>query len=567
MTIQSVTLTNFRGFRHHTVALNKHSVLVGHNNAGKTTLIDALRLLAVACDKAPNARYISPPNWLDGHTIGRGFTTTFKTVSFDFQNLQYNQDRDNPAKIELRFKNKVVVTVWLEGDEQTNFVQVRDQNGELATNKLAILACNLKPIFVMPPIAKVLPKENVLNPDTVETSSYGRLAYRHFRNQLRLNREHYTSWTNLLEETWHGLRVDAFNEDGGELSLYVKDPPYYSEIAWVGTGLQAWMQLIWFLCRTPKSSSIILDEPDAFLHADLQRKLIKITSEMNFDQLSIATHSSEIISDVDTNSIIVVKKGSRYSKKPGTQSEVQSVIDHLGSRHNIQLSKLSEARKLIVYEGEDQKFLSEIALKIGSSVYGKFMLVPYFDIAGVQNWHQAIGAAKALSAATRGHIKAHLIIDRDFKLESDVKEISKLAEQSGLEFHCWSRKEIESYFVSAPLLARYVTARGNKMMSVTQAAELIEKESEKLIADCLRVIAEELPKDTPTTKVREHFDLVLGTRKLSEVVSGKKLISGLSSVLKKSWGCQISATNLCRFAHIDELDGELVELVRNLAVR
>lgn len=571
MAIQSVTLTNFRGFRYHTVALNKLSILVGHNNAGKTTFIDALRLLAVACEKSYTANYIRPPDWLRNETRNAGFSTAFNTVSFDFQNLKYNQGIDRPAKIELRFKNRAVITLWLDGEDRANFVQVRDPEGNYVSNRAEARACGMTPIYVMPPIAKVLPKEILLNPETVKASSYGRLAYRHFRNQLHVWNENFEDWKSILELTWHGLRVSSFDVDtgegGNELSLMLADPPFVSEVAWVGSGLQAWIQIMWFLCRTPRQASIVLDEPDAFLHADLQRKLIKITADLNFLQLSIATHSSEIISDVDPQSIIVVKKRGRYSQKPGRREGIQSVIDNLGSRHNLQLSKLSEARRVIAYEGDDQKFLSQVALKIGDNIYHSFMLIPYFDITGVQNWHEAIGAAKALSVATADHVSAHLIIDRDYRTPEEVDQVKQISEKSGLYFHCWSKKEIENYFISPALLARYVTERGNRLMTINQARDIIEACSEEILDECKRIVSEQYYKNDDGVTLDKHMAIISENRILPDIVSGKKLISSVSQKLQKSWGCQVSAINLCRFARLEELDDEIVRLVRSLVAR
>jgi predicted ATPase len=570
MAIQSVTLTNFRGFRYHTVALNKLSVLVGHNNAGKTTFIDAIRLLAVACEKAQTGNYTRPPDWLRGQTRDPGFSTTFKTVNFDFENTTYNQHQEEPSKIEVRFRNKTTLTLWLEAEGQANFVQVRSATGEPVMSRAQARRCGMTPIYVMPPINRVIPKEELLNPETVRAQSYGRLAYRHFRNQLHIDEESYPAWLDIIQRTWHGLRVESFDagvgDGGNELSLIVADPPFVSEIAWVGSGLQAWMQIMWFLCRTPRISSIVLDEPDAYLHADLQRKLIKITAEMDFLQLSIATHSTEIISDVDPHSIIVVKKRNRYSIKPAKKERVQSIIDDLGSRHNLQLAKLAEARRVIVYEGDDQKFLSQIALKLGDGIYNSFMLVPYFDIAGVQNWREAVGAAKALAAATADHVSAFLVIDRDYRAVDEIKEIATIAQGAGLKFHCWSRKEIENFFVSHRIIARFVTACGNRLMHHDEAKALIQECADGLVEHCVGVIADQYFSGDRELAER-HFQSISDGRQLADVVGGKRLISAISSRLQKSWGCQVSAINLCRFAAEDELDGEIINLVRTFSGR
>jgi hypothetical protein len=228
---------------------------------------------------------------------------------------------------------------------------------------------------------------------------------------------------------------------------------------------------------------------------------------------------------------------------------------------------LAEARKVIVYEGDDQKFLAQVALKFGGNIYNSFMLVPYFDIAGVQNWREAIGAAKALAAATSEHVSAFLIIDRDFRTTKEIEEVGKAAEDGRLKFHCWSRKEIENYFISAPLLAKYVSARGNKTMSLSAAEEMLCAAADELTAKCIQTINENYYQSRDHDRAAAHFDEVASGRRLYEVVGGKRLISNLSRRSQLSWGCQLSAINLCRFAELDDLDNEIVGLVRSLSSR
>ena len=94
VTAKSVHLKNFRGFRDHRVSLSPTTVLVGQNNAGKSTFIDGLRILAIAVRKARTARYGAPPDWLSGTAVGFGYRISFETIDFDFSNIQYNHNRD-----------------------------------------------------------------------------------------------------------------------------------------------------------------------------------------------------------------------------------------------------------------------------------------------------------------------------------------------------------------------------------------------------------------------------------------------------------------------------------------
>ena len=112
--LKSVHLENFRGFKDHTVFLTPTTVLVGQNNAGKSTFIDALRILAIAARRATSARYGPPPDWLGTTTAsGFGYKISFETIDFDFSNVQYNHNRSEPALLQLQYTNCVTLRVWL----------------------------------------------------------------------------------------------------------------------------------------------------------------------------------------------------------------------------------------------------------------------------------------------------------------------------------------------------------------------------------------------------------------------------------------------------------------------
>ena len=50
--LHALRLQNFRGFKDHTVEFPQFCILMGQNNAGKTTIIEALRIVALAQAKA-----------------------------------------------------------------------------------------------------------------------------------------------------------------------------------------------------------------------------------------------------------------------------------------------------------------------------------------------------------------------------------------------------------------------------------------------------------------------------------------------------------------------------------
>jgi hypothetical protein len=574
--VESVRLENFRGFRDHSVSLLPTTVLVGQNNAGKSTLIDALRILAIAVRRAAMARYDATPEWLEGSTAGLGYRLLFDTIDFDFTNLQYNHDRSSPALLTLTYDNGVVARVWLRESKTDSFAQVFHSDGGLVTAHSAVSQLDVPSIYVMPPIENFYGHEKKISKARVHEFMFGRLAARHFRNQLSERVPEYGQWKRLLEDTWPGVSIKAFDgahgKIGDELTLIVRDGPNSNDIAFVGGGLQAWMQILWFLCRAPANGVIVLDEPDIFLHADMQRKLIKVLGLRKYRQTIVATHSSEIISDTPPETICVVRKREKNSWRPLTHSKLQGVIDALGSRHNIQLSKLASARKAAVFEGDDQKFLSEVAIKVSASCYDRFISVPSFQLNGVDNWQQAIGAAKVLSAASESAMPVHVVVDRDFRSDAEIKKLHDDAAKFKLTLSIWERKEIENYFVHAPAIARLISRRGKLTVDTSEVEGLIleacdglKNETIGTIADRLHQVNKSEAHSTIHAKAERLFRGMVKSREVQNVVSGKRLVSRLSEASKRKYGVSFGAMAICKEMRADEFDSYLVGVVKILA--
>lgn len=73
-----------------------------------------------------------------------------------------------------------------------------------------------------------------------------------------------------------------------------------------------WLQVIWFLTLFRESEIIILDEPDVYMHADLQKRLIRLIKN-EFPQVILTTHSIEIMSEVEPEDILIIDKEAKKS--------------------------------------------------------------------------------------------------------------------------------------------------------------------------------------------------------------------------------------------------------------
>ena len=106
--------------------------------------------------------------------------------------------------------------------------------------------------------------------------------------------------------------------------------------------------------------TLILDEPEVFLHPDLQRRLVRLL-EFTDKQVVVATHSSELLAEVDPRDIALVDRSVRSARKMKEDSALLSVADQLGSRFNLALSKALRSRAVLFVEGRDAKLLRLVA--------------------------------------------------------------------------------------------------------------------------------------------------------------------------------------------------------------
>jgi len=132
-----------------------------------------------------------------------------------------------------------------------------------------------------------------------------------------------------------------------------------------GFGFQIWCQLLTHLSRSNEASIIIIDEPEIYLHPDVQRQLLSILRSLDADVL-LATHSVEIMGEADPSEILLVNKGSRSAKRLKDVEVVQVALESLGSTQNVTLTHLARTKKILFVEGmSDYKSVRRFAKNLG----------------------------------------------------------------------------------------------------------------------------------------------------------------------------------------------------------
>lgn len=574
--ISTLRIRNFRCFVDHEIDLQQNlSVMVGTNNAGKTTIAEALRLISIITSRYNTLGYHSPPKWLDVPRRFAGCRPSIEGLQIQSDTI-FHRYGDPPARITATFDTGAIIDAYVGPNAELHAV-ITSSSGQLIRNKGQALQLKLPLVNILPQVTPLQRSEQVLDRDYVRRSQSSHLAPLHFRNQLWCSKRRlFQDFKEVVESTWPGLQIRElrFDANSRNLALEVRDRDFVAEVGVMGHGLQMWMQTMWFLARSAGANTVILDEPDVYMHADLQRRLVRFLKGQ-FPQTIITTHSTEIMSEVDHTSIVVVDRRRTRSQRVSNLPGLQSLIDHMGSVQNIHLARLWSARRFLVVEGNDLKLLRLIQDVLFPDSPTPFDTLPNMQLPGWGAWTWAVGSQMLLKNAADESIKVMCILDSDFHTPSQIAQRRRDGVNRGIWLHIWSKKELENYLLVPEAIARLIertSGRRTPSPTVSEVQNKLEAEAEELMEKVLDAYSQEFYSEDRTGGVRQANTKARELIRLRQadgaspvcLVSGKELFSRMSNWAQTEFGVSISVTRVTRNIRANELPSELLDVVREI---
>jgi energy-coupling factor transporter ATP-binding protein EcfA2 len=555
--LEYLELENYRCFSEHHLALRPFTVLVGRNNAGKSTLVETLRLVSIVTSRYQYLNYGPAPKWSGYSSAIRGVFPSNRNLGIDFATV-FHRYGEPPAAIRARFREGAMVEI-LVGPEGRLFAMIQGKDGRRLMSKSAAERVELPTVAILPQVTALQKVEQKLTPGYVESSMGSYLSSLHFRNQLGMFKQQLPLFRQLAEKTWPGLHILDLNGEKvlpgeGNLSLLVRDGDFVAEVGWMGHGLQMWLQMIWFLALNGDYDTLILGEPDVYLHADLQRRLVKLLR--NYEaQVLIATHSLEIIAEVEPDEIIIVDRSQPESGFANSLPVVQDIVEHIGGVQNLQLTRLWSAQRCLLVEGKDLSILRRLYACLFPETDEPLAAMPHLSIGGWGGWPYAVGSKLLLKNAVGHEIRVYCLLDRDYHSEGEINARYDEALSRGIDLHIWRRKELENYLLVAQAIVRLIGAGQRE-----QSPELDDVQSalweitEKLRDETFDAVAcHHLAVDRAggltkaNRRARELMEEKWHTLELRlEIVSGKSVLSRLSDWSKRNYGVSFSAEAIAR---------------------
>lgn len=450
----TITTIEFKGYKalgNFSVRLGPRNVLVGPNNCGKSTIIGAFRVLA---EGLRTARSKSPERLVLGESVVRGYRIPKEAIAISTENVHTNY-RDINSSVTFRISNGNLLRLVFPEKGGCMLIPETMRNPILSpTSFKAAFPITIAVVPVLGPLEQDEPR---VEPATVQRNLHTTRASRHFRNYWLYRTGDFERFSRLIEQTWPDMSVEEPIDDGDVIHMFCKEERIPRELFWSGFGFQVWCQLLTHLDRGRDSSIIVVDEPEIYLHPDLQRQLLEILFSLG-PSIVMATHSAEMIGTADPRDIVLIDKKSRSAKRLASDETVQHVLDLIGSLHNITLTRIAKHRRVLFVEGNDYSLLLKFAKVAGYEELSTGMDLPAVSSDGFCNWEKIRDTAWGIRKILGGPFRMASMLDRDFRSVEEVEAIRKQLESEIDLAIILQKKEIENYLLVPSVLCDAMNA-------------------------------------------------------------------------------------------------------------
>lgn len=551
VSIRALSVVNFKGFSSYRLNLKPGlNLLVGPNSAGKSTLLSGLRLYEACARYAmrvkPHGSSVHEGRSVISYPVPTaGFEILHESVSHEF--------RGKPSRLTVELSNRAKLTiVWTHTDPP--FFYVESSPGIQPRTVSDVRRALIAPA-VVPSMAPLEQEEQVLSPEYVKKHQSSRLSGRHFRNNLRLL--HSSGEEQLFQsycaewapELQLGAPQTRYTGDGTFIDLFYSEAGSHAEkeLVWAGDGYQVWLQLLWHLARHAGAEVVLLDEPEVFLHPDLQRRLVRLCGTLSV-QIVCATHSAEMLAEAHGDAVVWVDRTRRTSvRAPADRVDVGT---GLGTQFNLGLAKALRSRAILFVEGKDVKILRGLSGALGLKRLAEERVLATIPLNGYANWDRLEPFKWFTDTFLEGAVKTYVLLDRDYRSGEQVVAVKRALDALGIQAHVWRRKEIESYLLDVALLARVTGAPGAWLESELKTACSAQENyiMSRFVGQKLSELAPTgIHPTTITENAKNEFDQLWSDedRRL-EVAPPKELLHQLNANLSRDGFKTISIGGLLR---------------------
>ena len=468
--INKLTLRNFKSVGEQVYEFTRFDLLVGRNNSGKSTVLQAMAIWQFCVDEF--------------HRSKRTGKTGIQVVLPNFTALPVPElillwkdrtDRNYPVDAATGKKKQEFVLIdilleWQDAAGKTGAfgVELRYHSpqtmyaipsGGWSAFRDCEKAGPLPRIAYVPPFSGLEPTEKFLDispmrqqvgkgqPGSVLRNLLLRVSSPSDRDNGDKAPKRATAaedWKELagIVERWFSVKLSEPRYESTKdvhITVEYTDRNRAYDIISGGSGFHQTLTLLAFLFGY-QPTTILLDEPDAHLHVNLQREILdyfKLKSQDLHTQFLIATHAEEFARGVDASQIV-----SLLNRKPKRVESTPAVLQAMADVSNEELTRLMASPYILYVEGEsDERILRAWAGACGTQEAMDKICFKTMGGGGKKNMKERADAHfEALQQILPGVVRL-MLFDFDDADEAFHPETGNpvLAE--------WKRKNIENYLL------------------------------------------------------------------------------------------------------------------------
>ncbi len=377
--ITQLVLRNFKRISEQTYEFEPFDLLVGRNNSGKSTVLQALAIWQFCLDEFRRAKHREPKSI-------QIVLPNFTVLPVPQFNLLWNERTErhyssqNGTKKQARILIEIKVT-WIahNGKSYTFAVNLRYASPQ---SVYAIPAEGWKtfqtldknqllPIIVYVPPFSGLEDSEEWRDDAPLRKQVGKAQPGSVLRNLLLrvwetNPQDWQKIQRVVKE-WFAVELKPPQYEKGVdtqiICEYKQGKKSYDIIA-AGSGFHQTLTLLAFLYGY-QPTTLLLDEPDAHLHVNLQRVVLEYfqffydkSHEKNI-QFLIATHAEELIKGVEVSQIM-----SLLSLTPQRVQATPAILTAMADVSNLEVTQLLDSPMMLYVEGEDDERLLRCWAKV-----------------------------------------------------------------------------------------------------------------------------------------------------------------------------------------------------------
>ena len=457
------------------IELDHPAVLIGPNNCGKTTAIQALALWSQAVRAWQEKKGQAPPKERTSTSLNR-----LGIVSVPVQRTRYfwhnaavrtgNRDIHLQIRVGVLHDSRVEPVAMTFRNQGEDLVYCTPDT-ETLTRREAIATAAALRVELLYPMSGLETEEPILQRGRIDVLLGQGQTAQVLRNLCLLvwqkDRQHWGRVTEWMRRLFHIELGEPAQTGRGSIDLFyrqesVKEP---LDIALAGRGLQQMLLVIAYLYSHP-GSVLLIDEPDAHLETLRQRQVYVLLRELaseNASQVILVTHSEVILDEALDHNLTLLLAG--RADDLAAKTDIRSTLKHYGAEHYIRARQRGYV--LYVEGGTDVEILKALAKRIGHAAahvwderINSFYVQDNFrdggldaELARVEGGfgstpQQHFFALRSMVPGLRGLA----VLDSDGRERAD-------SDEGGLRISYWRRYECENYLVTPDTLRSFARDR------------------------------------------------------------------------------------------------------------